>query len=380
MKPVAIIGAGNSGFAMTAHLLSESVPVNLWNRPKSDFFECIRRDGGVMVEGLISGRFMPHIMTYDIGEAIADADLIFVTVPAHAHADVAVAMAPHLRPNHIIVLSPGRTCGALEVTALLRRAGAVPVIVAETQTIIHTCRKESASSVVILTCKNNVALSALHPAQTEDVLRAMPHCLRGYLTAANSPLETSLGNVGMILHCAPVLFNIGWIESPRTKFKYYYEGITPTVAGYLEKLDAERVAVASACGVKTRSVADWLRESYEVCGETLYECIQNNKSYSRIDAPQTLKHRYLFEDIPTGLVPLEAIGHALHVATPIAGAIIDLATLLLEHDFRQGGRGGQALGLTPGLSREEVIRIVSGHEYDVTDAHPADVEDLLLAR
>jgi opine dehydrogenase len=360
MKPVAVIGAGSSGFAATAHLLSQRVPVHLWNRPKEGFFENIRREGGIRVEGMISGRFLPQIMTYDIEEAISDVDLIYVTVPAHAHAAVSAAMMPYLRPNHVIVLSPGRTCGALEITALLNRLGAPPVVVGEMQTIIHTCRKDSDSSVMILTCKNNVKVSALDPTHTQDIFAVIPACLQSFLTPARNTLETSIGNVGMILHCAPVLFNIGWIETPRTQFQYYFEGITPTVAGFLEKLDAERVAIASACGVEAPSVAQWLRDSYGVTGGTLYECVQRNKGYERIDAPKTLRHRYLFEDIPTGLVPLEAIGRAIQVPTAITGAIIDLASLLLDHDFRECGRNAKALGLIPELSREDVLGLLSG--------------------
>ena len=35
---IAIIGAGNSGFAMTGHLLSEGLSVRMWNRPDEDLF------------------------------------------------------------------------------------------------------------------------------------------------------------------------------------------------------------------------------------------------------------------------------------------------------------------------------------------------------
>jgi opine dehydrogenase len=360
MKSVAVIGAGNSGYAIAAHLLSDSVPVNLWNRPKDHCFSRIREDGGIKVSGAINGRFMPRLMTHDIAEAIRGAEVILVTVPAHAHAAIAAELAPSLEAGQIIILTPGRTFGALEVDELLRRAGANPVIVAETQTIIHTCRKDTDTSVIILTFKNDVAVSALDPAHTAEVLEAIPNCLRKFCVPARNTLETSLGNVGMMLHCAPVLFNVGWIESPRTQFKYYYEGITPTVAGFLEKLDAERMTVARACGSKVLSLSDWLRHSYHVTGASLYECIQNNESYAKIDAPQTLRHRYIFEDVPTGLVPLEAVAQAIGVPTPLTRSLIDLATNLLAHDFRALGRGSAALGLTPNLSREEVVQLISG--------------------
>ena len=38
MKPIAILGAGNSGLAMAEHLAMEGYPVRLWNRG-SDIIE-----------------------------------------------------------------------------------------------------------------------------------------------------------------------------------------------------------------------------------------------------------------------------------------------------------------------------------------------------
>ena len=56
-----------------------------------------------------------------------------------------------------------------------------------------------------------------------------------YFSVENNIARTSLANIGMILHCAPVLMNIGWIENGKVAFKYYYDGISQTVAKYIEK-------------------------------------------------------------------------------------------------------------------------------------------------
>lgn len=360
-RPIAVIGAGNSGFAMAAHLLSAGHTVHMWNRSEEDLFTPVRQAGGITTSGKVNGCFMPNLMTHDMAEAIRDAELILVTVPANAHAPVAKAMVPHLRDGQVIVLTPGRTCGAPEVHHLLHAHGVeTNITIAETQTIIYTCRKDTPSSVVILAFKNGVLLSALKPSQTEAVLQILPKCIRRFFAPASSLLQTSLGNVGMILHCAPVLLNIGWIESPQTRFKYYYEGITPSIASFLEKLDAERLEVADRCGIHTLSVADWMRHSYDISGRSLYECIQANSSYAKIDAPRTLKHRYMYEDVPTGLVPLEAIGKALGLPMPLTESIIDLANRIVEEDFRRIGRNAGVLGLTRGLPAQEVVAIIAG--------------------
>ena len=209
---------------------------------------------------------------------------------------------------------------------------------AETQTIIYTCRRNDRNTVSIYALKEGVPLATADSSKAQQVINALPECIRGYFVAADSDVETSLGNVGMVLHCAPVLMNIGWIESKTVEFKYYYEGISPSIAKVLEKIDAERVAVANAMGAEMETLMGWLIRTYHTHGSNLFECLQNNESYRDIDAPVTIYHRYIEEDVPNGLVPLEAAGKKYGVETPTTSLIIDLANAVMQKDYRQTGR------------------------------------------
>ena len=42
-------------------------------------------------------------------------EVIMVVLPSSAHADIAKAAAPHLKDGQIVILHPGRTCGALGI-------------------------------------------------------------------------------------------------------------------------------------------------------------------------------------------------------------------------------------------------------------------------
>ena len=218
-------------------------------------------------------------------------------------------------------------------------------LIAEAQTIIYTCRKIDKASVNLLAFKKDVLISAINPQDTQTIVDCLPECIQSYFIPAKSMIQTSIGNVGMILHCAPVILNTGWIESPKTAFNYYYEGISPTIAGFLEKLDHERLEVSRLLGEEIESTADWLRRSYNIEGDTLYECIQNNESYKTIDAPTSLQHRYIFEDITCGLVPLEAIGKRMGLPMKSAGLVIDFASSLVNVDLRRTGRNLERLGI-----------------------------------
>ena len=69
---------------------------------------------------------------------------------------------------------------------------------------------------------------------------------------------------------------MGRIETDPRGYRYYWEGISPGVAGLIHAIDEERMAVARAYGVQVLSAEEWLRESYDTHGEDLYHLIQNN--------------------------------------------------------------------------------------------------------
>lgn len=58
---------------------------------------------------------------------------------------------------------------------------------------------------------------------------------------ASNCLETSLSNIGALFHPTPVLLNIGRIENDLQGFRYYWDGITPSVATLVGEIDQERM-------------------------------------------------------------------------------------------------------------------------------------------
>ncbi len=180
---------------------------------------------------------------------------------------------------------------------------------------------------------------------------------------AETVLNTSFNNIGAILHPAPLLLNVARCENPKIAYRHYIDGITPTVASFLEKMDEERIKVANAYGVTAISLKNWLKVVYESKGTSLHEIIQNTKEYHDIVAPSTLKVRYIFEDVPTGLVPISSLGAAVGILTPNINVIIHLANCLLNTDYRITGRTMESLGLAriPSYLIKEYLQV--GDEF-----------------
>lgn len=355
-----VIGAGHGGKAMAAHLAISGFQVSLFNRTY-EHINVIHKRGGIDLESYEGG---PHgfgkipVVTSNIEEAIKDAEVIMVVVPSSAHADIAHLCAPHLKDGQIVVLHPGRTCGAIEFKKIIRDDGcSADVTIAETETFIYASRSDGPAQARIFRIKEAVPLAALPSTRNQQVLEAILPAYPQYIDGVNV-LHTGLNNMGAIFHPALSLLNAGWIEATHGDFQFYINGVTPSVAHVLEALDRERVTVASALGIRARSAMEWLQLAYNTQGDTLHEAIHNQPGYYGIKAPNSLKHRYIFEDVPMSLVPIASLGQNYGVSVRGMDSIIRLACIIHRTDYFRRGRTLKKLGLE-GLSVSEITRYVS---------------------
>jgi opine dehydrogenase len=350
----AVIGAGNGGQSMAAHLSLLGFSVRLWD-VEPEKVRALRERGSITLSGAVEGEARVSLVTGEMAEAIEGAAVVMVVLPTVYHGSVAKSMAPHLRDGQMVVLNPGATGGALEVRATLRGGGCrAQVTVAETDTLLYACRSPKPGEAIVHGVKGHVDVAAL-PASASPEVAATLNTAFPQFAPASSVLQTSLTNMNAMMHPAPTLLNAGRIES-RATFEYYSEGVTPSIARVVESIDSERMAVAARLGVRVPSLMEWYAASYGTRGRTLYETVQQVRGYDGIKGPATLQTRYLFEDIPTGLVPLSALGESLGVPTPTMRAVVELANTLLGRDFWREGRSLAKLGLA-GTGPEEIRRL-----------------------
>lgn len=354
-----VIGAGNGGRAMAAHLALMGFPVTLFNRTPEKV-EAIRELGGIHLESFEAGpRGLGRLLavTSSLEEATRAGRVLMVVVPSSAHGELARNLAPFLRPDHVIILHPGRTGGALEVKLALRQAGApAGVLVAEAETFIYASRAEGPAEARIFRIKTAVPLAALPATRTDEVLDLLQEPYPEFIDGVDV-LHTGMNNMGAIFHPALTLLNAGRIESTAGEFQFYIDGVTRSVARVLEVLDRERVTVAAALGVRARTALEWLNLAYNVTGEDLYEAIQNQTGYYGIKAPNTLHHRYIFEDVPMSLVPLASFATRFGVSVRGIESIIRLACFIHRTDYWRRGRTLEALGINE-WSVSEITRFV----------------------
>lgn len=373
---VAVLGAGHGGLALAGYLASRGARVGLWNRSPGPI-NAVELLGHVQLSlpaGHAPTQRRPVLRraTCDLAAALQGVRLALVALPACAHRDVARLAAPHLLDGQTILLLPGRTGGALEFRReLLKHGCTADVTVAEAQTFPFASRATGPGAAAIHGIKRRVEVAALPSHRTAEALAACRPLLP-MLAPAHSVLHTSFDNMGAMLHPVISLLNAGRIESAGS-FRFYVDGVTPAVAAVLARADAERLAVARSYGVGARSLLEWLADAYgdglavtsaagaDDTASHLRQVVTGNAAYREIQAPTALDHRYLREDIPTGLVPLVELGRAAGVPCPTLAGLVQMASALHGVDYQTTGRTLARLGLA-GLTPAQVRRLVDEGE------------------
>jgi opine dehydrogenase len=320
--------------------------------------------------GVFGDGVMPVTCTDNLLWAIQGADGVLVCLPSTAHRHIArlLAQAGGATP---VVLAPGHLGGALEVAKVLGDSGrgTVPPL-AECSTLPYTVR-----AFPVPAGKDESGGGAHWGVNiTGAASRILAGCLRGgeealdladqlYPGVIRQPdvLAVGLAEVNMVLHPPGAIMGAAWVEATGGDFRFYVDGMTAGVASVMARLDEERLAVASAFGYRLWS----LMEEMSAIGtvepgadlDDIQRAISTGAANARIMAPDSLGHRYYTEDFGYGLLPLVELAKVAGVQTPVASALLTMASAAGLEQAIAGGRTLRRLGLD-GLSVGEIIKLI----------------------
>lgn len=335
-EQIAVIGAGSGGISFAIHLAMKGKEVIIYDNDKSKI-EKLKKKHVIKVSGLYNLEMDSLKFTENIEEAISKAKLILVSITTNNIKNLANEISPFISSNQIIIFNPGHTFGAIEFVYNLKRNGVKNLpIVAETQDLIFACRLDNNYNLKINGIKKSMDIATYNPKDIKKVLSILSKYFRVFNPVENTWI-TSLNNISSMIHPIPTLLNISRIEDLKT-FRYYREGITQTISDIIELADKERLAIGKALDIDLTSTLNWMKASYDTDGETIYECIENNKTYDEILGPNNIEHRFIFEDIMSGLVPMASMGAKLNIETPTLNTFIDLGNLVNKRNYREEGR------------------------------------------
>lgn len=350
-KKYAVIGAGNGGKLTASLLASKGYEVALMDKNPDVIAAINSWDNTIEVIGKVECKSKIPMVTTDLAAAVKGAEIIFVVTTADQHYNLSCDLGACIEAGQIVVLTPGQTGGLLEVSSTLKEKSGLDITVASMQDLVYGARLKEPGVVNCSAAKKVMDFIAYPVSETENLMALLADVFP-MLRKAAGILNLDFDNMSSMIHPAPTLLNAARTENGQI-YRYYGEGITPAVAAFMEKLDAERIAVGAAYGIEVTSLAQWQLNAYDVTGGSLYEVFQNNPFYQAINAADTIRNRFVTEDVPCGLVPITAYARAAGVPTPAMDAMITIACAMLGEDYRTSGRTLEKLGLA-GLSVEEI--------------------------
>jgi opine dehydrogenase len=352
--PVAIVGSGNSGLALSSYLAQQGYPVHLLAR-SLDKVSSLAKNMSVKSIGKVEGEFELASVTTSPAEAVTKSRTIFIATVTTVYADIARMLAPHLKDGQEIVLFSSKFAGSVEFSNVLAQCGVDckrrNITVIETDALF-ACRIQEDGSVWIRGFKDWTLFSAPTLSQTisgrKIIQRFFPR-----LEQADNIIQRGLTDFGAVAHTITMLANMNKVDRAEP-FLFYHEGFTERTIKLMEKLESEFRAVAEAYGTTLIPMPELLNRYYGCDTSSLYNALRTVPNYRHSQAPMELHHRYIIEDVSCSHVPIQGLARKAGLSTPVLDSVVCFAQTLLDIDFEGGGRNLSKLGWAD-LTRDEIV-------------------------
>ena len=359
-KTWAILGGGNGGQTMAGHLALLGQNVRLYDVAQQTVDE-LNRTKEITLHHAVEGTGKIEFATTDIAKAMDGADNVILVLPSIYHESMARKMVPYLKDCMVVLLHPEASCGAIAFRKIMKEMNCTAdIVVSASSTLLYSTRIQQNGTVYIFGIKNSVPIAAL-PAKDNQKLQAAICDVLPWFSITSNVLATSIDNLNGMMHAGPMLLNTSRIEAePYVPYQYYWEGITPSIGKFVESMDKERIAIAAELGLRQRTVCEEYIDMYSCGDETtpLYQLCRNNPGYKGIMCANTLRTRYILEDIPFSMVAISALGKIVGVPTPCIDAIITIGRAIMGDEMEEG-RTVEALGLS-GMDKNSLLQFVNG--------------------
>ncbi|OZI40469.1 glycerol-3-phosphate dehydrogenase [Bordetella genomosp. 1] len=347
---ITIIGGGHGCYAAAAELAEKGHALRWWRRDGAAFGP-LRQAGSLGIKDFRGSRSVAlgagpgRIALSDtLADAVADAELLVLPLPATTHEALAPALAPLLRDGQVVFLPPG-TFGSYLFARALRAAGnRAEVAFAETGTLPYLARKHG-DQVVVSAYATRLPTGVLPQRLSERAFAVLREAYPS-VEPIQDALAGALMNAGPVIHPPLILMNAGPLQHFEA-WDIHNEGTQAAIRSVTDALDAERVAVREALGYGAPHFP--LADHYAKSGdEWMYGRGAHGKLTDSGDWREHIDlhtHRYMLEDTRLGLSFLVSAGRRAGVPTPVAQGLLSLASAVTGRDLYAEGRTFEALGL-----------------------------------
>ena len=363
---VGIAGAGAIAFGAAAFLESAGHRPILWS-PSGEGTKRLAAGEKLVAKGAVEGTFQPGVASSakDLAER---SDILMIALPAYGHKSVMDAVAPHIRPDHIVLISSHASFGALYLCRMLAKRGIVVPIVAW-GTTVTTGRRPSAVEASVNTVRSKVDICTVPAARSAEGHAVCRKLFGDRFVMREGLLAIALSNLNPQNHLGIALCNMTRMEHGES----WGQGlnVTPNVGRLLEALDRERLAIAEALGLSVRTIFEHFHLSFHVPVDNISNMNQQMHREGRGGlGPATADSRYVTEDVPYGLLATVKLGALTGRPAKLHRAGIEIFSALYGRDFFSENQLLGALDLDS-MSLDE-LKMLSCDGYAAAARQPAE--------
>jgi len=344
---IAVLGGGNGSFAAAGDFALQGHEVRLWRRDVAAVADHRAAGSRITVKNAQGTFDVPlALVTTAIADAVRGVELILCPAPAFAQHDIARLLAPHLADGQVVFLPPA-TFGSMIFAQAAREAGnRVDVSFAETGTLPWLARKHGPFEVAITIRAKRLPTGVFPLKNAGHAIAVLDRAFPGVIEPCGDALSGALMNAGPIIHPPLIVMNAGALEHFE-RWDIHKEGTQPSIRRVTDALDAERIKVREAFGYGGAHFP--LADHYATEGD---EWMYGRGSHDRLtdsgdwrEHILLTEHRYMREDLRTGLSFIVSCGQLAGADTPLAEAFLAIGGAICGENFLQDGRTLRSLGL-----------------------------------
>lgn len=342
---ISILGAGNAGCAVAADLSLRGHEVTLIKTSDTmhnENFEYLTNNNGEIKlfenEKLYKAKI--YKVTKDIKE-ISKSELIIIYIQTNYHEALIKRISPFIQDEQIIIFNPGY----LSTAYMLKHYNNKNITIVEAESSFIDCRIAE-PGLIKVGFRNVRNPLGIYPSSNTIKAKEKLDKLGFPFEYLSSVVEAALHNPNLIVHTVGAIMSIPRIEKTKGDYVMYHEVFTPSVWKILEKLDDEKMDVLESLGFERTSYVEACkyRNSLDDSRDAKEVFFWYAGMPTRAKGPTSVNSRYISEDVPQGLVMLEALAKQLNINTPICTSLIEMASAALGYDMREKGRTTISLG------------------------------------
>lgn len=333
------------------------------------------------------------LVTSDIAKAVKGAGHIIIASPAMGHEPLMRELIPHLEDGQVVNIFTDNY-GTFILRRLMRESGCTKkILVGGWSSAPYGTRVESIGGMILPFVGVKYRAITLRAAtlpmtdmdnfiEASGTLACVDAVTEGDgVEWGRTVLDIGFSNVNPVIHVPASILGVSTMENwgkifgdfNKRGYSMYAHALCPSICEVQYKFYSEEIAIAEAIGV------DLPRYSYEsffsrrsVLAQEYMGKDENGKDNMVLPldeptdesntGPDSIRHRYVTEDVPVGCKIYHELGLQYGVSTPIIDSMILLAGTMLKKDYFSEGYTLDYLGIKD-MGREELLKYLNEGVY-----------------